>query len=54
MASSGDGFWVPGARVGKRGPTPKLQQERERLQRLPKAKQRLILELLDGVLLSHR
>ncbi len=45
---------VPGARAGKRGPAPKLQHQLERLQRLPKAKQKLILELLDGMLLSHR
>lgn len=40
---------LQGGRAGKRGPTPKLQRQLERLNRLPKAKQKLILELLDGV-----
>ena len=35
---------------GKRGPTPQLQQKIERLTRLPKAQQRLVLQMLDGVL----
>jgi transcriptional regulator with XRE-family HTH domain len=35
---------------GKRGPTPKLQQQMERLHHLPKAKQKVIMEMLDGVL----
>jgi transcriptional regulator with XRE-family HTH domain len=34
----------------KRGPPPKLQQQMERIQRLPRAKQRLVLQMLDGVL----
>jgi len=34
----------------KRGPTPQLQQKIERLTRLPKAQQRLVLRMLDGVL----
>ncbi len=34
----------------KRGPAPKLQQQMERIQRLPRAKQRLVLQMLDGVL----
>jgi transcriptional regulator with XRE-family HTH domain len=34
----------------KRGPTPKLQQQVERLSRLPKAKQKFVMEMLDGVL----
>lgn len=42
-----------GGRAGKRGPTPKLQQQLERLTRLPKAKQKLVLEMLDGVFLQH-
>ena len=36
--------------TGKRGPTPQLQQKIERLSRLPKAKQKFVLEMLDGVL----
>ena len=34
----------------KRGPTPKLQQQVERLSRLPQAKQRMVMEMLEGVL----
>jgi transcriptional regulator with XRE-family HTH domain len=34
----------------KRGPTPLLQKQIERLSRLPKAKQKLVMEMLDGVL----
>lgn len=36
--------------TAKRGPTPKLQQQVERLSRLPKAKQKFVMEMLDGVL----
>jgi len=35
---------------GKRGPAPLLQQKIERLSRLPKAKQKFVMEMLDGVL----
>jgi transcriptional regulator with XRE-family HTH domain len=42
------GMTVSGS--GKRGPAPKLQQQIERLQRLPKAKQKLVMEMLEGVL----
>ena len=38
---------------GKRGPTPKLQRQLERLRRLPTAQQRVVLAMLDGVLLHH-
>jgi len=34
----------------KRGPAPKLLQQIERIQRLPRAQQRLVLQMLDGVL----
>lgn len=34
----------------KRGPTPKLQQQVERLARLPKTKQRVVMEMLEGLL----
>jgi transcriptional regulator with XRE-family HTH domain len=36
--------------TGKRGPTPKLQQQLERVSRLPKAQQAVVLAMLDGVL----
>jgi DNA-binding XRE family transcriptional regulator len=41
---------VPGATPAKRGPAPQLQRRLERLQRLPKAKQQVILAMLDGAL----
>jgi len=34
----------------KRGPAPKLQQQMERIQRLPRAKQRFVMEMIDTVL----
>ena len=51
-------FGVPGdellglnsTRAGKRGPTPLLQKQIERLNRLPKAQQKVVLKMLDGVL----
>ena len=36
--------------AGKRGPAPRLQQQIERLSRLPKAKQKFVMEMLEGVL----
>jgi hypothetical protein len=36
--------------TGKRGPTPLLQKQIERLNRLPKAQQKIVLKMLDGVL----
>lgn len=38
--------------ASKRGPAPKLQQQIERLSLLPKAKQKVVIEMLEGVL-SH-
>jgi hypothetical protein len=35
---------------GKRGPTPLLQKQIERLNRLPKAQQKIVMQMLDGVL----
>lgn len=32
------------------GPTPKLQKQFERISQLPKAKQQVLMEMLDGVL----
>jgi transcriptional regulator with XRE-family HTH domain len=37
-------------RPGKRGPTPKLQQQLERLSALPKPKQRAVMEVLEAML----
>jgi transcriptional regulator with XRE-family HTH domain len=36
--------------TGKRGPTPLLQKQIERLNRLPKAQQKIVMQMLDGVL----
>lgn len=38
------------AATRKRGPAPKLQQQVERLAQLPKAQQRVVMQMLDGVL----
>jgi hypothetical protein len=34
----------------KRGPAPKPQQQIERIQQLPRSKQRFVIEMLDTVL----
>jgi hypothetical protein len=34
----------------RRGPTPKLLQQVERIQRLPKAQQRFVMQMIDTVL----
>jgi transcriptional regulator with XRE-family HTH domain len=39
---------------GKRGPTPLLQKQIERLNHLPKAQQKVVLKMLDGVLSQTR
>lgn len=41
---------APPAANKKRGPTPKLQQQIERIQRLPKAQQRMVMQTLDTLL----
>ena len=38
------------ARSGKRGSTPQLQQKIERLSRLPKSQQKLLMQMLDGMI----
>lgn len=38
------------AKPNKRGPTPKLQQQLERISQLPKARQRIVSEVLDSLL----
>lgn len=35
---------------GKRGPTPKFQKQLERIAQFPRAQQRLVMQMLDGVL----
>ncbi len=36
--------------AGKRGPTPKIQQQLEQIEALPKTKQRAIAQVLDSML----
>lgn len=43
---------APPAAAKKRGPTPKLQQQMERIQRLPKAQQRFVMQTLEALLKS--
>ena len=38
------------SKPGKRGPTPKLQRQLEQLLKLPRSKQRFVIEMLDTVL----
>ncbi len=40
----------PNKTASKRGPTPRMQQQVERLSRLPKAQQRMVMQMLEGVL----
>ncbi len=40
--------------AGKREPAPKLQQQLEQIQALPKAQQRAISRVLDSVLAAHQ
>ena len=39
--------------AGKRGPAPKIQQQLEKIEALPKAKQRAIAQVLDSMLSSQ-
>jgi hypothetical protein len=39
-----------GRPAGKRGPASRLQQQMERIQRLPRAQQRFVMQMLDTVL----
>ncbi|MGH8208808.1 MAG: helix-turn-helix domain-containing protein [Steroidobacteraceae bacterium] len=41
---------TPSTQPAKRGPTPKLQQQMERIQRLPKTQQRFVMQMIDTVL----
>lgn len=36
--------------TGKRGPAPKLQKQFERISQLPRTKQQVLMEMLDGLL----
>ena len=37
-------------RPGKRGPAPKLQQQLEQISRLPRARQKFVMQMIDTVL----
>lgn len=49
-ARFGEDLMGEAPKPGKRGPAPKLQQQLEQLQALPRAKQRLVSEVLDSLL----
>lgn len=38
------------AKSGKRGPTPKLQQQMERIAQLPRARQQFVMQVIESVL----
>ena len=38
------------SKPGKRGPAPKLQQQMERINQLPKAQQKFVIKMLETVL----
>jgi hypothetical protein len=38
------------AKSGKRGPAPKIQQQLERINALPKAQQRFVMQMIETVL----
>lgn len=38
----------------KRGPAPKWEQQLQRVAALPRAKQQVVMQMLDGVLAEHR
>ena len=42
-----------GKRNGKRGPAPKIQQQLERISALPRARQRMVSDVLDSLLAAH-
>ncbi|HET7662748.1 MAG TPA: helix-turn-helix transcriptional regulator [Rhodanobacteraceae bacterium] len=41
-------------RAGKRGPAPRIQQQLERVSQLPRARQRMVSEVLDSLLATHQ
>ncbi len=42
-----------GAKPARRGPAPKLLQQIERIQRLPKAQQRFVMQMIDTALQAN-
>lgn len=45
-----DLFGISDSKAVKRGPTPKLQRQVELISKLPKTKQRFVMEMLDTVI----
>ncbi len=43
-------FNAPGTTAAKRGPAPKWQQQIEQIATLPRAKQQVVMQMLDGLL----
>lgn len=41
---------APESRTSKRGPTPKFQKQMEQVAQLPRARQLVVMDMLDGVL----
>lgn len=41
---------APESRASKRGPTPKFQKQMEQVAQLPRARQLVVMDMLDGVL----
>lgn len=44
---------APATTAKKRGPAPKLQQQMDRIAKLPKTKQKFVIDMLDAVLTQH-
>ena len=40
--------------ASKRGPTPKLQQQMDRINQLPRTKQQFVMQVIDSVLAAHQ
>ena len=45
-----EGLFGATPQVARRGPTPKLQQQLERINRLPRSQQRFVMKMIDAVL----
>jgi transcriptional regulator with XRE-family HTH domain len=42
------------SKAGKRGPTPKLQEQISRIGALPRSKQRMLIDMIDAALGNHQ
>ncbi len=45
-----EGLFGAAPQTARRGPTPKLQQQLERINRLPRSQQRFVMKMIDAVL----